>query len=613
MATLLVHGEGTAPSFFPLVKPLTTVGRGLDSDLRISDARGVIAVQFDGEGHFTASALEGATLVLNGKRRDQATLQDGDTLVVGKTRIVFQAADRIPTPLEVAKLGGSAHDPATLAVQRLSEFGASLAREPVFDKALIRLLDAIIEVVRADKGFVLVLNEGTPQILAARNFQRENIANAVERLSDSIVQRVLQSREPLIVSDALHDPQFKASESVMNLKLSSVMCVPLVLRGELSGAIYVGNDKLANLFTARELTVMTSFCGTATLLIELARQLDELKADRKALLDRLEEQTYGDIIGSCEVMRDIFRKIDKVATTDISVLVTGETGTGKELIARELHRRSTRKAGPFVAINCGAIPENLLESELFGHARGAFTGAVAARPGRFQAANGGTLFLDEIGEMPPPLQVKLLRALQDRAVTRVGENKPEPIDIRVVTATNKDLEEEMKAGRFREDLFYRVNVVHLHLPPLRERGEDAAVLAKWFLGRVVRELSSKVKGFSPQALVAIKRFRWPGNIRQLENRIKKAVVLAERPLITPDDLELKPEQLDPILPLAAAQEDFRKRYISEVLERNGGNRTKTAKDLGVDPRTIFRHLERIEAEKRGEALPPEDLGPEGEA
>jgi len=259
-----------------------------------------------------------------------------------------------------------------------------------------------------------------------------------------------------------------------------------------------------------------------------------------------------------------------------------------------------------VAINCGAIPENLLESELFGHAKGAFTGAVAARPGRFQAASGGTLFLDEIGEMPVGLQVKLLRALQDRAVTRVGENKAEAVDIRVVAATNKDVDEEMKAGRFREDLYYRINVIHLHLPALRDRGEDAVMLAKWFLGRAVRELGSKVKGFSPQALVAVKRFRWPGNIRQLENRIKKAVVLAERPLIGPDDLELRPEQLEPILPLAQARDEWQKRYINEVLERNSGNRTKTAKDLGVDPRTIFRHLERLEAEKRGETLPPDE-------
>jgi len=395
----------------------------------------------------------------------------------------------------------------------------------------------------------------------------------------------------------------------VNLKLSSVLCLPLLLRGELVGAIYLGNDKLANLFTDRELEVAQSFCSTATLLIELGSQLNELRADKKALQERLEEQAYGDIIGSCDAMRDIFRKIDKVATTDISILVTGETGTGKELIAREIHRRSPRKNGPFVAINCGAIPENLLESELFGHAKGAFTGANVARPGRFQAASSGTLFLDEIGEMPLSLQVKILRALQDHSVTRVGENKAEAVDIRVVTATNKDLDEEMKAGRFREDLYYRVNVVHLHLPPLRERGEDAVMLAKWFLTRAVRELSSKVKGFSPQSLLAIKRYRWPGNIRQLENRIKKAVVLAEKPLLSADDLELRPEQLEPILPLTLARDEWQKRYINEVLERNNQNRTKTAKDLGVDPRTIFRHLERMEAEKRGEILPPDEGDP----
>jgi DNA-binding NtrC family response regulator len=391
------------------------------------------------------------------------------------------------------------------------------------------------------------------------------------------------------------------------------MAAPLIRRGDLYGVVYVGNDRVANLFTERELTLMSSFCSTAALLIERALELDELRAERKKLQTQLEQQTYGDIVGSCDVMKDIFRKIDKIATTDISVMVTGETGTGKELIARELHRRSPRKAGPFVAINCGAIPENLLESELFGHAKGAFTGAVTTRNGRFQAAHGGTLFLDEVGDMPGSLQVKLLRALQEKVVTKVGETRPEPVDIRVIAATNKELEEEMKANRFREDLYYRVNVVALHLPPLRERGEDAVMLAKYFLARAVKELGAKVKGFSPAALIAIKRYRWPGNIRQLENRIKKAVVLADRPLVTPDDLELKPEQLEPILQLVQAREEWQKRYINEVLERNSGNRTKTAKDLGVDPRTIFRHLERMEAERRGEQVEPEELLPEGEA
>src|SRR5437899_154818 len=272
-------------------------------------------------------------------------------------------------------------------------------------KALTTMGSGADSDIRVDEGFLIVVEDGAPRVEVARNFQRQDIQNAVERLSDSIVERVLQSRQPVIVSDALNDAQFNASASVVNLKLSSVMCVPLVRRGELYGAVYVGNDRIANLFTERELTLMTSFCATAALLLERALELDELRTQKRELESRLEEQAYGDIIGACDAMRDIFRKVDKVAGTNIDVLVTGESGTGKELIARELHRRSARKAGPFVAINCGAIPENLLESELFGHAKGAFTGAVAARAGKFQAANGGTLFLDESGEMPHPLQV----------------------------------------------------------------------------------------------------------------------------------------------------------------------------------------------------------------
>ena len=605
MATLVVQLPNAPTRSIPLVKPMTTLGAGPDVDLVVPDFRGVVAIQFDG-AQFNISTLDGARLEINGKRRDHAVLAGGDRLTLGKALLVFEAADRIPTPVEVARIKNQSTlglpDPALLAVQRLAELTPLLANEPL-GRALSRLLDALVEVVRADKGFVLVVEEGVPRVQVARNVLQQDITDAALRLSDSIVGQVLQTRKALIVSDALHDAQFNASESVVNLKLSSVLCVPLLRRGELIGLVYLGNDRIANLFTERELTLTSAFCATATLLLELALERDELKAERQKLQTQLEEQTYGDIIGSCDAMKDIFRKIDKVAGTDISILVTGETGTGKELIAKELHRRSPRKSGPFVAINCGAIPEQLLESELFGHVKGAFTGAIATRPGRFQAASGGTLFLDEIGDMPAPLQVKLLRALQDRTVVKVGDNKPEPVDLRVVAATNKNLDEELKAGRFREDLYYRINVVGLHLPPLRERGEDAVVLAKWFLGRSIRELGSKVKGFSPQALIAIKRYRWPGNIRQLENRIKKAVVLAEKPLIGPEDLELRPEQLEPILPLTDARDEWQKRYINEVLERNAGNRTKTAKDLGVDPRTIFRHLERMEAERRGETLP----------
>jgi transcriptional regulator with PAS, ATPase and Fis domain len=336
------------------------------------------------------------------------------------------------------------------------------------------------------------------------------------------------------------------------------------------------------------------FASQASLIVSNALLLEELKVDNQQLSRRLEQVQFGEIVGTSRPMQEVFRKVEKVAATDISVFITGETGTGKELIAREIHRRSPRKDRPFVTINCGAIPENLLESELFGHVKGAFTGAVANKAGKFQAADAGTLFLDEIGEMPLNLQVKILRAIQERIVVRVGDTRSESVDIRILAATNRDLEEEIRLGRFREDLYYRLNVVNVHLPPLRERGDDIPVIARYLLSRYAREYDTKVKGFSPNATVSIRKYDWPGNIRELENRLKKAIVLCEGTVIGPEDLGLSGDSLPAILPLAAAKDKFQRDYINEVLAINNGNRTKTARDLGVDPRTIFRHLEKEE-------------------
>ena len=402
----------------------------------------------------------------------------------------------------------------------------------------------------------------------------------------------MKTRKPLIISDALSDAEFKNSLSVVNLKLTSVMCVPLLERGNMLGLIYVGNDNVAQLFEEAHLEVLTIFASQASLLIRNALLVNELQLDNRSLQERIERIRFGEILGSSPPMQEVFRKVQKVAATDISVLITGETGTGKELIARELHNRSARAKGPFVTINCGAIPENLLESELFGHVRGAFTGAVSNKAGRFQAADGGTLFLDEIGEMPLALQVKLLRALQERVVVRVGDTNAEPVDIRVHRRDQPRPRGGDQGGRFREDLYYRLNVVHLHLPPLRDRGDDIVVLARYMVGRYAPEYGGKVRGLTPNAIAAIKRHRWPGNIRELENRIKKAVVLSDKALLGPEDLDLTPDDLPPILPLADAKDKFQRDYINEVLALNNGNRTKTARDLGVDPRTIFRHLEK---------------------
>jgi transcriptional regulator with GAF, ATPase, and Fis domain len=586
---------------FRLYKSLTTMGRGEENDIVIADARLADAhahLRFDGRDFEITSLDDDGDLFVNGKRRKKQRLLHEDVVRVGATELIFSIFDEGGA----APIDDEAEERIAIAAYRkLHEFSERLLEQTKVGEVLERLMDAVVDITRADKGFLLLLEGGTPAVKVARNLKRENLVDAGGQLSDSIVEKVMKTRRPVIVSDALHDDEFGTAMSVMNMKLNSVMCVPLLERGNLLGAIYVGNDAVTHLFEEGALEVLTIFASQASLILRNALLLDELKLESRTLAAELEKTRFGEIVGSCTAMQDVYRKVTKIATTDISVLITGETGTGKELIAREIHRRSSRAKGPFITINCGAIPENLLESELFGHVRGAFTGAVANKAGRFQAADGGTLFLDEIGEMPLALQVKLLRALQERVVFRVGDNRPEPVDIRVLAATNRDLDKEIKAGRFREDLYYRLNVVQVHLPPLRERGDDVTVLARYLLGRYTDEFRSPVKGFSPDAAVALKRYPWPGNIRQLENALKKAVVLADKALLGVDDLGLPVETLPEILPLADAKERFQRDYINEVLERNAGNRTKTARDLGVDPRTIFRHLEK----EPGDEEPPD--------
>ncbi|MBI3181934.1 MAG: sigma 54-interacting transcriptional regulator [Myxococcales bacterium] len=622
MASLTVRTPDGKTRTVNLLKRITSIGRGEDNDIKLEDPRvpdNAIHIVFDGSRYQVGS--HGVTFEVNGKRRDEHQLQPNDVIRVGECELCFGAAAApmaepalSPTKAKSDSLNPDAHTSEVpgvpgrelAALRRLTAFSAKLMGSYDLDKILESLMDEAIEVTRADKGFLILMENNELRVKTARNISKENIEDAVERVSDSIVAKVVKSQKPLIIADALDDPELGASESVVNLKLLSVMCAPLMHKGELFGLIYVGNDRLVNRFEQKSLDTLTIFAAHASLILQNAMLVNDLKLDNAELRRKLEDNRYGDIVGACPGMRDVYKRIDKIALTDISVLITGETGTGKELIAREIHRRSPRQKGPFVTINCGAIPENLLESELFGHVKGAFTGAVATKQGKFQAAIGGSLFLDEIGEMPLQLQVKLLRALQEKVVYKVGDNRGEPVDIRVVAATNKVLEDEVRKSTFREDLYYRLNVVTLKLPPLRDRGEDLLVLGKFFLQKYSKEFGSKARGFTPSATIAMKKYSWPGNIRELENRIKKAVVLADKPLLGPDDLDLRPENLEPIMALAQAKEEFQKRYINEVLERNNGNRTKTAKDLGVDPRTIFRHLERLEAERNGRPHPPDD-------
>jgi two-component system NtrC family response regulator len=344
----------------------------------------------------------------------------------------------------------------------------------------------------------------------------------------------------------------------------------------------------------------------AAYLSKLEKELDALKKKPDGTKD------FEGIIAMSQPMTDLFDTVKRVAPTDVAVLITGESGTGKELVARAIHSRSPRTGKPFIPINCGAIPENLLESELFGHERGSFTGAHASRPGKFEIADGGTIFLDEIGELPQGLQVKLLRFLQDQLIERVGGRSPIQVNVRVIAATNRELGTMLEANEFREDLFYRINTISLELPPLRARGDDIHLLAMYFLNLYNKEFAKSIRGFSADAQNTLVKYNWPGNVRELENRVKRAVIMATGKHIQPDDMDLPfPDEIDD--PQAAdvtlvkgeassslqgsslkeAREEIERRLVTGALIRLKGNVSAAAQELEVSRPTLHDLMKKL--------------------
>ena len=603
----LTYHDGTEARRYELTRKLTGIGRSPDNRLVIDDEALLpyhAQVLRDGKSWVLSSLDRSAVLIVNGKDRRHYSLQDGDLIMLGGTELTFsvsaptQLRARKPTVTDSMRAVAAGEDPR---LQKISTFAEKLLLGMQVPEIFKTLLDAVIDLCGASKGFLIHLEGDRIHIPAARNIDRVDVGHDPGQVSDSVVAQVIKERKPLIVADALNDTVLGQSRSVVDLKLSSVMCVPLMARDTLIGILYLGNEGLLRLFTKSDLELLKIFAAQAGLILHNALLMDDLRLENEDLAREVAagKGVGGSMLGQHDRMLTVFRTIERVAPTDISVLVTGETGTGKELVAREIHARSNRRDGPFVSINCGAIPENLLESELFGHKKGAFTGAISDKQGKFESANGGSLFLDEIGEMPMNLQVKLLRVLQEREIERVGEGRARPVDIRVLSATNKLLEEEISAGRFREDLFYRLNEILVDLPPLRDRGDDVVMIAQHLQKRFAKLYpDSRARGFTPEALEAMRHYVWPGNVRQMENRIKKALVLSDGPLLTPADLGFvgtaDPERR--WAPLGEAKEQFQQRYIKECLEAHEWNKAATARALEVDARTIFRYIERFRNE-----------------
>jgi transcriptional regulator with GAF, ATPase, and Fis domain len=565
-----------------LYRPLSVIGTGAGCDLRLPELNGIAAGHFQLllEGGCHRLLARSATRV-NGAKVKETLLSDGDRIDVGPLQLLYLSQMHATSESEAGNETVGAQD-----LDRLIEFARFVQDGANPSTLLDALLEHCVAVAEADSGYIVLLDEEGPQV-AARSGKAEGTSEPV-LLSDTMLKEVEGRRAPLLVADVLDNTLFANAQSVIDLRLRAAICMPFWVDGQLRGLLHLGASKAVHRFEPSTLKVLEVFSAQAGILVALAERLESLEAERAVLRKRLDEVRSGRLIGSCSAMEAVFERIERLASADAPVLILGETGTGKELVAQELHERSPRKHRPFLALNCGAIPGELLESELFGHRKGAFTGAVSERKGRLLEANGGTVLLDEIGEMPLPLQVKLLRVLQEGTVTPVGGDRSIPINLRFLAATHVDLEAAIASGDFREDLYYRLRVVDIELPPLRQRGDDVLLLARAFLAE-----QQLAWALSPDAAAALLQHDWPGNVRELRNRLQRAVLMGDRSerILHVEDLGIEADNVGGST-LSDAVEAYKTKLILEAVARCGGNRTQAASQLDIDPRTIYRHLNR---------------------
>ena len=449
----------------------------------------------------------------------------------------------------------------------------------------LRLLQLVCEVVPADAGAILITRHVDEEPSSSSSWDRESGEAAQLQIRRDLVQRALWERV-VVLSKPL--PESKEAESIL--------CVPLVAVERTIGVLYLVALGNAGGFEEDHVNFVSSAAQIAAVTLENVLALEALRNENRRLQAKLDLDDA--IVGESKPMRQVQEFIGKVAHSDSTVMIRGESGTGKELVAYAIHRNSPRADQPFVAINCAAIPEALLESELFGHEKGAFTGAIGTKKGKLEVAESGTVFLDEIGELPPPMQAKLLRVLQEREFERVGGTRTLKFDARVVAATNRNLEEAIKSGHFRQDLYYRLNVVSTIIPPLRERPDDIPLLAMYFAAKYAERCKRSLKGISSEARSLLMNYSWPGNVRELENAIEHAIVLGLNDEIVVEDL---PEAL---LETRSAQRDslkyhdrlnqLKKQMILDALSQTKGNYTEAAKSLGLHPNYLHRLIRNLD-------------------
>jgi transcriptional regulator with GAF, ATPase, and Fis domain len=558
--------EGTLRVGSDLSCDLTLFGDGIEAEHAVVER---------GKTGWRVRAATNARMLVNGLALPDRRLRDGDRLQIGDAVLVYEnprpPEKDLPPQMRAAAAAaahggrGAAHGGGGARDENLDRLRATLralAAEPEPKKLLRTIVDQVVSLTGAERGF-LVLREGERnyEMVAARNLDGEDVQRPGVKISRAVAEEVARTGKPLVTTNAQADSRLRESKSVEGMKLRSVLCVPLSARGGFLGFLYLDHRFEEGAFRDSDLPLLEAYADQAAVALEnarlvatlrerteeLARAKTHVEELNRRLSERVEEQRqelddarsllqtrsdaplrheYPTIVGRSRAMLEMLRLLDHAVATAVPVLVLGESGTGKELVARAIHDLGPRAAKPFVSENCAAIPETLLEGQLFGHVRGAFTGAERDHAGLFEQAHGGTLFLDEIGEIAPSMQVKLLRVLESGELRRVGAKDVRRVDVRIVCATNRDLAAMVEEGRFREDLWYRINAVPVRLPPLRERREDVPALVGHFLAAEAQSSGKAQKSFSDDATNLLVAFGWPGNVRQLRNEVQRAVALS---------------------------------------------------------------------------------------
>jgi transcriptional regulator with GAF, ATPase, and Fis domain len=588
-----------------------TLGRGVECDLPLGNvavSRKHCRIMRAGEDFKLEDLDSHNGTVVNNRTIKTRVLEHGDRISIGNSKVVFLNGEEDYVPGLPAEFDDGAlvlnstvrlfpnndTDEFSPDLGALVKLGKAVNELKETGRLQKRFLEIILEFIPARRGAIILTDEDLEEPKSVCVLNRDDADFEPMQISRTVCRRIL-TEEVALLSNDLSDSHLGTAESLIASRVASLLCVPLKI-GESKGLIYLDSNDPDIQFRENHLQQMTALSFLISAALGNAESIENLRRENALLKADLEIET--NMIGESEPVREIFRLISKVAPIDSTVLLTGESGTGKELAAKAIHQNSPRLNKPFAAINCAVLNENLLESELFGHEKGSFTGATAMKKGKFELADGGTVFLDEIAELAPNLQAKLLRVLQEREFERVGGGSAVKVNVRLIAATNRDLEEEVKRGAFRQDLFFRLNVVQIKMPPLRERKSDIPLLAQHFVRKHSEKCHRKVVGLSEKARRILMNHDWQGNIRELENIIERAIVLGAGEMVMPEDLpvELTGGALSAQGEIIDLSEQFKRakqKIILDALKNTGWDYAETARALGIHQNNLHRIISKL--------------------